>query len=238
MDRYCANCGKLLKRGQKKFCSNSCQCEKKYKDYIERWKQGKEDGIVAKYETSDYIRKYLHEKYNNSCARCGWHEKNPFSNRIPLEIEHIDGNYKNNKEENLILLCPNCHSLTSTYKGLNRGKGRKGREKYYRDWDRDLRHISLKKKHKCPICGKETMNKICCSLECSKKYRKLEDVSNKGAKRISKGELEKELKKVADSETSFVALGSKYGVSDNAIRKWCKFYDLPFKKKDIKAKFL
>lgn len=30
----------------------------------------------------------------------------------PLEIEHIDGNALNNKEDNLILLCPNCHSLT------------------------------------------------------------------------------------------------------------------------------
>ena len=44
--------------------------------------------------------------------------------------EHIDGNYMNNKEENLILLCPNCHSLTQTYKGANRNHGRQGRKKY------------------------------------------------------------------------------------------------------------
>ena len=44
--------------------------------------------------------------------------------------EHIDGNYMNNKEENLILLCPNCHSLTQTYKGANRNHGRQGRNKY------------------------------------------------------------------------------------------------------------
>ena len=36
----------------------------------------------------------------------------------------------NNKEENLILLCPNCHSLTQTYKGANRNHGRQGRKKY------------------------------------------------------------------------------------------------------------
>lgn len=41
------------------------------------------------------------------------------------------GNYSNNLESNLILLCPNCHSLTSTYKGANRGHGRKERSKYY-----------------------------------------------------------------------------------------------------------
>lgn len=43
---------------------------------------------------------------------------------IPLEIDHIDGNSENNSEENLRLICPNCHSLTATYKGANRGKGR------------------------------------------------------------------------------------------------------------------
>ena len=39
--------------------------------------------------------------------------------------------YKNNKESNLILLCPNCHSLTETYKGANLNNGRKMRTKYY-----------------------------------------------------------------------------------------------------------
>jgi 5-methylcytosine-specific restriction endonuclease McrA len=56
--------------------------------------------------------------------RCGWDEINKYTNKIPLEVEHIDGNWKNNKEENLELICPNCHSLTKTYKGGNRGKGR------------------------------------------------------------------------------------------------------------------
>jgi len=46
-----------------------------------------------------------------------------------MEIEHIDGNYLNNKENNLTVLCPNCHSLTSTYKGTNKN-GRKTRNKY------------------------------------------------------------------------------------------------------------
>ena len=71
--------------------------------------------------------------YNNTCCKCGWNKVNPYTQNIPLEIEHIDGNYKNNNEDNLILLCPNCHSLTSTYKGANLNHGRKSRKKYYID---------------------------------------------------------------------------------------------------------
>jgi predicted HNH restriction endonuclease len=55
---------------------------------------------------------------------------NPYTGKIPLEIEHIDGNYMNNDENNLDLICPNCHSLTGTYKSLNLGHGRKSRKKY------------------------------------------------------------------------------------------------------------
>lgn len=36
------------------------------------------------------------------------------------------------------------------------------------------------------------------------------------------------------AQESFVALGKKFGVSDNAVRKWCKAYDLPYRKQDIK----
>ena len=44
-----------------------------------------------------------------------------------LELEHIDGDWSNTRLENLTLLCPNCHSLTATFKALNRGRGRLGR---------------------------------------------------------------------------------------------------------------
>lgn len=40
------------------------------------------------------------------------------------------GNYLNNSEDNLDLICPNCHSLTPTYRALNIGNGRKDRHKY------------------------------------------------------------------------------------------------------------
>ena len=125
----CLNCKKIIK-SKNKFCSILCQKNYQYKDYIRRWKENKVSGIRGEYQISNHIKTYLFNKYNNKCARCGWGEKNRYTGKIPLEVEHIDGNYKNNNEDNLTLLCPNCHSLTATYKGANLNKGRKSRNKY------------------------------------------------------------------------------------------------------------
>ena len=128
--KNCLNCGKELEKRQTKYCSNKCQKEYEHNQWVQRWKAGEETGMRGKYGISEHLKKYLFDKYDNKCAKCGWSEINPFTNTLPLEIEHIDGNYLNNTEENLIVLCPNCHSLTATYKGANKGKGRKDRKQY------------------------------------------------------------------------------------------------------------
>ena len=128
----CLNCGCEYERGKNstgKYCSNKCHTEHQHKQYITRWKEGKETGLRGEYNISKHIKKYLLDKYNNSCQICGWNKVNPFTGNVPLEVHHIDGDYTNNKEENLQLLCPNCHSLTETFKNHNM-KGRKGRKKY------------------------------------------------------------------------------------------------------------
>lgn len=127
--KKCINCGcNIINRN--KYCSLECQKEDVYKKYIDNWKRNIVDGKRGQYQLSMHIKRYLFEKYNYQCSECGWNKVNPYTNKIPLEIEHIDGNYLNNREENLKVLCPNCHSLTSTYKGANMNSGRKARSKY------------------------------------------------------------------------------------------------------------
>ncbi len=126
--KKCLNCAIELNSRQHKYCSNKCQADYQYNKYIERWHNGLEKGVIGKFQLSSHIEKFIWNKYNSKCAECDWNKINPITNKSPLEIEHIDGNFENNKEENLLLLCPNCHSLTPTYKALNIGKGRKERK--------------------------------------------------------------------------------------------------------------
>lgn len=71
--KVCTNCGNKTRN---KFCSNKCQKEFEYKEYIRKWKEGKISGLRGKYQISMHIKAYLFDKYNNKCARCGWGEKN------------------------------------------------------------------------------------------------------------------------------------------------------------------
>ncbi|MDD4901532.1 MAG: HNH endonuclease signature motif containing protein [Patescibacteria group bacterium] len=52
------------------------------------------------------------------CEECGW-DKRSVDGRIPLELHHINGDRKDNRLENLIVLCPNCHSLKLNHRGRN-----------------------------------------------------------------------------------------------------------------------
>lgn len=52
------------------------------------------------------------------CELCGWRRRAP-DGRIPLELDHVNGDRYDNRLKNLRILCPNCHSLQPTHRGLN-----------------------------------------------------------------------------------------------------------------------
>lgn len=66
-------------------------------------------------------RRLLQEGYPEQCALCGQHPE-WFGRKLVLQLDHIDGNRRNDVKSNLRLLCPNCHSQTDTFTGKNTRK--------------------------------------------------------------------------------------------------------------------
>ncbi len=123
----CLNCGKEPYGHTYKYCSNTCQLEYQRQIYVKRWKAGKESGLSTTGLVSRSVKRYLRQKFGNKCCLCGWAKTNRKTGVVPLVADHIDGNWRNNTEQNLRLICPNCDALNPTYAGLNRGNGRKNR---------------------------------------------------------------------------------------------------------------
>lgn len=116
---FCLYCGKEV-NSRSKFCDNSCHAKYEEQEYIKRWLNGEENGLRGKDDIKTAVKNYLFQIHNSSCEKCGWHEVNEFTGKVPLQIHHIDGDCMNNSPNNLQLLCPNCHALTENFGSRNK----------------------------------------------------------------------------------------------------------------------
>lgn len=96
------------------------------KKRIEKYKQSMKRNRISKLEQLDFDslsdslkRKKILQEQNFQCNLCSigttWNEQ-----PLKLELDHINGDKKNNSRTNLRMICPNCHQQTPTYKGKNR----------------------------------------------------------------------------------------------------------------------
>ena len=209
MKKYCLYCKKELTSDQRHntYCSIKCANEHRKQQKIEDWLNGKTSGTRQGGQISESIRKYLLEKNNYKCQCCGWGEINPVTKKVPLEIHHIDGDYLNNKPENLQVLCPNCHSLTPNFKALNKS---------------DRVRTQVRKQNYCIDCGQPISFGATRCKSCNGKQQITE-------KPVTRKNLKEMIRNMP-----FTTIAKQFDVTDNAIRKWCIAYGLPSKKKDIK----
>jgi 5-methylcytosine-specific restriction endonuclease McrA len=119
--------GLIREMGYKKNAGGTYSVVKKYLQLHEvdtshwkgqAWSKDQRLKDWSNYAGHQTLKKHLISQRSHACESCGlakW-----IAQPIPLEVHHRDGSRTNNAEENLQLLCPNCHAVTDTWKGRNR----------------------------------------------------------------------------------------------------------------------
>lgn len=185
------------------------------------------------YTSSNHLRQRLIREgfKKHQCEKC----LNTIWNNepIPLELEHCNGDNTDNRLENLKTLCPNCHAQTPNYRGKNKLSSLNERRELNRvkfgetlteNADGNPEPSSLKRKGR-ETKQREPKSSICsCGNKMSNKSLKCRecDLLNRKNSCPPVLQLLEDFKKLK----SFVQVGKKYGVSDNAVRKWLIYYKI------------
>lgn len=157
---------------------------------------------------SHYLKKKLYNEglKESVCELCSQTEEWK-GKRMSLILDHINGVNNDNRIENLRIVCPNCNATLNTHGGKNIKNGKfhyKSDGKFHYKSDGELNYC------KCGDVIDRSANRC---KPCDSIYQRRVD-------RPSYKQLLKEIE-----ETNYCAVGRKYGVSDNAIRKWVKNYE-------------
>ena len=120
----CLQCGIENRRPFDTYCSISCHQKYLHNQWIIKWLSGEIEGGDKYGEVSEHVRRYFKDTYGEQCQRCGWNERHSVTGKVPLTFDHVDGDCRNHRFENLMMLCYNCHALTSTFGALNKKSSR------------------------------------------------------------------------------------------------------------------
>lgn len=99
----CKICGNIVALAKQKYCSHECH---RQSEFQRRAAILEASGYCGIYNCNGFVRRYLVHRLGERCSRCGWDKRHPKTGRVPVEVEHIDGDWRNNRVDNLTLLCP------------------------------------------------------------------------------------------------------------------------------------
>ena len=119
----CPNCDEPITTRYNKYCNSKCKGEYQSKIRLEKYLLEDSFSCPNK-QLAPWLKDYIRQR-DGGCTECGVTEWQGIP--LILDVDHIDGDYRNNSQSNLRALCPNCHSQTSTYKNRNIGNGRGSR---------------------------------------------------------------------------------------------------------------
>lgn len=146
---------------------------------------------------------------------------------LALILDHINGNNTDNRLDNLHWVCPNCNSQLATtgFTGVIKYDNYGNRMRGVSATPEEVEKFEIKFKSRCTKCGRPLKEGITMCPKCIEKEKRDRSLEKM---RVSREELKDLIR-----NHSFVDIGKKFGVSDNAVRRWCKKYELPFRKEEI-----